>query len=87
MQRRNERLPFHPGRVGVPACGEQLLELVDHQDQPRWSGCGIGWAAQLGVHTAAGGGSHRELGQHRRLARRSRQGPVHRSRIRARNVG
>ena len=39
MQRRDERLPLD--RVGVPARGEQLLELVDHQDQARrLAGCG-----------------------------------------------
>ena len=72
----------------VLARGEQLLELVDHQDQAwRRTGRGTGWAVRSRVRAAPGGGPRRLLGQHRRLIRRRRQRPVHRHRIRARHLG
>ena len=74
--------------VGILSRGEQLLELVDHQDQARRrGGRGLGWPARPGTRTAAGDGSDRELGQRRRLTRRGRQRPVHRHRVRGRQLG
>jgi hypothetical protein len=42
VQRRDECLPFHRVHIGVLACGEQLLELVNHQHQARHTGRGTG---------------------------------------------
>ena len=88
VQRRDERPLPCPFGVRVLGCGEQLLELVDHQDQARRDGGrSIGRLTRFGVRTAAGGRSDRQLDQHRRLTRRRRQRPVHRHRIGARHRG
>ena len=63
--------------------GEQLLELVDHQDQARRPAGDVSRLVRpaAAVRPAADGCSHRVFHQHRRLIRRRRQRLVGRHRI------